>query len=33
MRRKTDVTFATNPEIYYQDVFPHSNKIAKKVKG
>jgi hypothetical protein len=22
MRRKTDVTFAANPEIYYQDFFP-----------
>jgi hypothetical protein len=21
-RRKTDVTFAANPEIYYQDFFP-----------
>jgi hypothetical protein len=27
MRRKTDVTFSANPEIYYQD-----NKITKKSK-
>jgi hypothetical protein len=33
MRRKTDVTFAANPEIYYQDFLPTRNKITKKVKG
>jgi hypothetical protein len=32
MRRKTDVTFAANPEIYYQDFFPTSNKISNKSK-
>jgi hypothetical protein len=33
MRRKNDVTFAANPEIYYQDFLPTWNKIAKKSKG
>jgi hypothetical protein len=33
MRRKTDVTFAANPEIYYQDLFPTCNKITKKERG
>jgi hypothetical protein len=31
MRRKTDVTFAANPEIYYQGFF--SNLKKKKEKG
>jgi hypothetical protein len=30
MRRKSDVTFAANPEIYYQDFFPTWNKITTK---
>jgi hypothetical protein len=33
MRRKTDVTFAANPEIYYQDFFQLETKLKKKVKG
>jgi hypothetical protein len=30
MRRKTDVTFAANPEIYYQGFF---SNLKKKSKG
>jgi hypothetical protein len=33
MRRKTDVTFAANPEIYYQDFFQLETKGQKSIKG
>jgi hypothetical protein len=33
MRRKTDVTFAANPEIYYQDFFSNLKQNNKKSKG
>ena len=33
MRRKTDVIFAANPEIYYQDFLPPWKKNNKKSKG
>jgi hypothetical protein len=32
MRRKTDVTFAANPEIYYQDFFSSLKQNNKKSK-
>jgi hypothetical protein len=30
MRRKTDVTFAANPEIYYQDFFQLETKFKNR---
>jgi hypothetical protein len=33
MRRKTDVTFAANLEIYYQDLFSNLKQNNKKNKG
>jgi hypothetical protein len=30
MRRKTDVTFAANPQIYYQDLFSNLKQNNKK---